>query len=389
MTVMQTRPVCSRRVLRAWLAAALAGAALTAGCGDGPREPPPPAPRVENGRVVFPASSPQVAILSVAEAARPTAVSLRLPGRLAWDEDVTARVFPPFAGRVARIEARSGDRVAAGQILARLASPDFGEAQADSRKAATDFALAEKTLARVRELVDNGVAPRKDLLEAEAQLERARADRSRAAERVRLYSGGTEVDSSLALRSPIAGTVVERNVNPGQELRPDAAASAPALFVVTDPTRLWVILDATERDLAYLQPGLALTLRAGPYGEERFAAKLDVVGDAIDRETRTVRSRGSLANPDRRLKGEMFVTAEIEVPARDGAAVPPKAVFLIGAQQYVFVEEAAGRYLRVPIQATGEEGGKVTITRGVAPGQRVVVDGSLFLQHILQTQGGK
>jgi cobalt-zinc-cadmium efflux system membrane fusion protein len=102
-----------------------------------------------------------------------------------------------------------------------------------------------------------------------------------------------------------------------------------------------------------------------------------------------VRARGSLANADRRLKGEMFVTAEIEVPAQPGVTVPAKAVFLIGTTQYVFVEEAPGRYARVKVEASGERDGTVAIARGVNPGQRVVVEGSLFLQHIYQKQGGK
>ncbi len=373
---------------RALTAFACAAAALLAACGEQPHEAPVPAPRVEEGRVVFPAASPQVAVISTAEAAASVAQTVKMPARLVWNEDATVRIFAPFAGRVAKIEATVGDRVAAGQILARVASPDFGEAQAAARKADADLALAQQTLKRVSELVDNGVAPRKDLNEAEAQLERARADRSQAAERVRIYAGGNAVDSSLGLRSPIAGIVVERNVNPGQELRADASSDRP-LFVVTDPSRLWIAVDATERDLGYLKAGRKLAFRAAPYGDEMFAAKLDIVGDAIDRETRTVRARGSLANPDRRLKGEMFVTAEIEVPAQPGVMVPSKAVFQIGTSQYVFVEEAPGRYARLQVEATGERDGMVAIAKGVNAGQRVVVEGSLFLQHIYQKQGGK
>ena len=370
------------------LAAPAIAAALAAGCSEAPQELRAPAPRVENGRVIFAASSPQIAVLSVVEAQRSHPRTLRVPAHLVWDEDVTARIYPPFAGRVVRIDAKPGDRVASGQVLARLASPDFGEAQANARKAATDLALAEKTLARVSDLVQHGVAPRKELLEAEAQVERARADYASAAERVRLYAGGTTVNASFALRSPIAGTVVERNVNPGQELRPDmASAGGAALFVVTDPTRLWIMLDATERDLAFLKPGERVRFRAGPYGDEHFSARLDVVSDAIDPETRTVRARGSLVNQDRRLKGQMFVTAELEAPAAEGVSVPGKAVFLIGSRQYAFVEESPGRYARIEVEAGSEEGGTVTVTRGIVPGQRVVVDGSLFLQHIMQTQG--
>ena len=84
----------------------------------------------------------------------------QLNGRVTWNEDKTVRVFTPFAGRVERILAQPGQSVAKGQALAVIASPDFGQAQADSRRAEGDYALSEKNLARVRELEQNGVAAR-------------------------------------------------------------------------------------------------------------------------------------------------------------------------------------------------------------------------------------
>jgi cobalt-zinc-cadmium efflux system membrane fusion protein len=370
--------------------AAFAALVLLAACNERPTAPVATGPTVEGGAVVFPAGDPQLAVIAVAPAEEAGQLVVRLPGRLVWNEDATVRLFPAFAGKVVRIEAKPGDRVQAGQVLARLASPDFGEVQADARKAETDFAVAEKSLARVRSLVENGVAPQKELIEAEAQLARAQADRSRAQERVKLYGGGAGIDASFAIRSPIAGTVVERNINPGQELRPDMnSGSTPPMFVVTDPSRLWIMLDATERDLAMLKPGETVTFVTTAYGPEKFDARLDFVSDAIDPQTRTLRVRGAVPNADRRLKGEMFVTAKVHVPSRAAVAVPSKAVFLVGQKQYAFVEEGPGRFRRVEVETAGEQGTQIAVAKGLAAGQKVVVDGSLFLQHIYQKQGGR
>ena len=200
-----------------------------------------------------------------------------------------------------KIFVKPGDVVKPGQILARLASPDFGQAQADARKAASDFALAEKNLARVRELVAAGVAPQKDLKAAEAEHARAQAELARASGRVRLYGSAAEaVDQSFALKSPIAGTVVERNINPGQELRSDLMlANGPPMFVITDPSRLWVLLDATERDLPFLKPGETVALHSDAYPDEAFSAVIEMVADFVDPQTRTIKVRGSLANRGR------------------------------------------------------------------------------------------
>lgn len=347
-------------------------------------------PRVENGRVVFPANSPQLAALTIVNAETAAPAVVKLPGRLLWDEERTARIFPAFGGRVLRIDARPGDVLKAGQPLAHLSSPEFGDAQALASKAEADLALARKNLARVKLLVDNGVAPQKDLAAAEAELADRRAEHAQATARIKLYGGSPNVDASLVLTAPIAGTVVERNINPGQEVRPDmSTGNAPALFVITDPTRLWLGLDATERDLPLLAVGNAITFRTTAYPGESFTAKIIAVSDFVDPQTRTIKLRCAVDNRDRRLKGEMFVTGELQGPPRAGVTVPAKAVFLVGTRHYVFVEETTGRFARAEVDGLDEKGGPVLVTTGLRKDQRVVVEGSLFLQQIFQQKGGE
>lgn len=368
------------RVRRLVVAAVIAAA--FAGC-DNEKKAAAPGPEVAGEQVAFPEGSPQIAALRAETVRAGEPVIVRLPGRLVWDEDRTVRIYAAFSGRVTKILARLGETVKPGQTLALIASPDFGGAQADARKAESDLALARKNLARLRDLVENGVVAKKDLQAVEAEFARAQAEAARAVARVKLYGGGAAVDQSFAVTTPVAGVVVERNVNPGQELRPDVAmANQAAMFVITDPSRLWLQLDATERDLPLLAPGKALKIQSSAYPDETFLARLDVVSDFIDRETRTVKVRGTLDNPDRRLKGEMFVIAELETPPLKGFAVPAKAVFLIGDKYFVFVEEAPGRYVRREVQAGPERGGKVPVSGGLNDGDKVVVDGSLFLQQI-------
>ena len=349
----------------------------------------PPPIKVEAGHVIFSPGSPQLASLTYAEAVEAPPVGARIPGRLVWDEERTVRVFPAFAGRVVHIHVKPGDVVKALQPLAELTSPDFADAQGAANKAASEFTLAEQNLARVRLLVDNGVAPQKDLAAAESEYATKRAELEQSTSRVKLYGGGGRVDASLVLRSPIAGTVVERNINPGQELRADmSTANAPALFVITDPSRLWLLLDATERDLSALSVGEAVSFGSAAWPGQSFAARVIAISDFVDPQTRTIKVRCIVDNRDRRLKGEMYVNAEVQGPARSGLSVPAKAVFVLGNQHFLFVEESPGRFGRVAIDAVEDRGGSVIVTRGLQAKQRVVVEGSLFLQQILQQKGG-
>src|SRR6266567_5125742 len=270
---------------------ALAIAAFVSACNDGDAKSDVARPKLEDGRIVFPQDSPQLGSFTTEPVRESAPQQLRLSGRLVWDENRTVRLFPAFAGRVIHILVKAGDRVRPGQTLAVLASPDFGQAQADARRAQSDFALAEKNLSRLRELHAAGVSPRKELITAEADYARAEAELARASGKIKLYGGGSEsVDQNLALASPIDGVVVERNINPGQELRPDLQlANSPAMFVVTDPSHLWVQLDATEGQLAYLKRGQKVRLRTAAWPGKTFSATIEAISDFIDPSTRTVR----------------------------------------------------------------------------------------------------
>lgn len=373
------RRAARRRV--SCLAAAIAAMLALAGCTEKPAPVAPPSPKFENGEVVFPEGSRQIAAFTVEQAVPGGTQVVKLTGRVVWDEDRTVRIYPPMGGRVQRILARPGDPVKVGQVLAVLASPEFGQAQAEARRAQADLALAEKNLARMRELHGAGVVARKDLNAAEADHARAESESARAFGRARLYGSAESVDQSLALRSPVPGVLVERNINPGQELRGDAQGG-PAMFVVTDPARLWVMLDASERDLPVLQAGQKVKLSAGAWPGESFAATVQTVADFIDPATRTVKVRAVVDNAQRKLKGEMYVSAEIDRRGVLGLQVPSKSVFLFNDRYYAFVQSGNRRFRMVEVKVGAEHGGKIDVMSGLSAGQKVVVEGSLFLLRI-------
>lgn len=361
---------------------------LLVGCSEKPVTPAAPKPQVTGNVITFPANSPQLAVLTVVPAQAAVESKIELTGRLTWNEDRTVRIYPPLGGRVTRISAQAGDQVKAGQVLALIASPEFGQAQADVGKAMADFALAEKSLARVKELLDNGVAPRKDLVQAEADHARARSELNRAQARVQLYGGGAGIDQSLALKTPVAGIVVERNINPGQELRSDQSG-APALFVVTDPSRLWVQIDANEKDLPFLAKGSAFVLRSPSVPGETFEAKVDAVADFIDPQSRVIKARGSIDNSARKLKGEMLVTAEFTQKGLSAVMVPSRAVMFTESKHYVFVELAKGKFERLPVVIGVERNGQLAVMSGLQPNQRILAEGVLLLQQVMRAAGSK
>ncbi len=367
-------------------------AIVVAGCHQPPSASEAPDIRVEGDKIVLATSAPQRKALTVEAVTERKVNATHLTGRLAWDDEATVRVFSPVAGRVTVVDVVLGQKLEPGAVLARISSPDFGQAQADVRKASADLVLAEHVLKRVRELQVHGAAPQKDVEAAEDAQAAAQAEKERAAARLTLYGGSTEVlDGLFPLRAPIGGTVVERNVNPGQEVRPDQMlGNVPAVFspllTISDPTKLWLVVDATEADMSVLKPGQEIHVHAKPFGERAFPGRLDVIGDTLDPATRTLKVRGTVPNADRLLKAEMYVTVDILTDVPPTAEVPAKAVFLKDNQAYVFIAEG-DQFSRRAVKTGAENDGKISVLEGVKPGDRVVTEGCLLLQALIESKG--
>ncbi len=345
-----------------------------------PTRPPAPLPIVQGEQLRFPAGHPQLPLLRSVEAKRAESITMDLPARLVWNEERTQRIYPAFAGRVVSLNADIGQQVHAGQVLATLASPEFGAAQADTAKAQADAQVAERALARHQTLYESDVISRKELDMTEADALRAKAELARAQARTRMYGSVNHVNQQLALAATVRGVVVERNLSAGQEVRPDQGGPGnTALFVVSDPSVLWVQIDARESDVASLQPGTAITLTLPTFPGQSFEAKIAATGDFIDSNTRTIKVRAVVHNSRRVLKAEMLGTAHIQRKLADGVLVPATAVYLRGTEHWTYVQTEPGVFepRRVKLGYEGQQ--EVLIVDGVKAGERVVKENSLLL----------
>jgi cobalt-zinc-cadmium efflux system membrane fusion protein len=374
----------------------LLGGLLGLGCHRGVKtSAEQPVAKTEGANVLLPQDSPQLTSLNVEAAQACNSPVAHLNGRLIWDEDVTVRIFTPFTGRVTKILTDVGQEIRKGDVLALIASPDYGQAQSDYRSAVSAFFLAERNLSRIQDLFEHGAAPQKDLYSAQADYERARSERERTSARLALYGGNTNtVDQLYELKSELDGVVVEKNVNPGQEVRADAMLANSErffspLFVVTDPRRLWIQLDASEQDLANLKVGQSIVVHARAFPDLIFKGKIELISDYLDPATRTIKVRGLVENPERSLKAEMFVNADVPIQSSlaSGVDVSAKAVFFKSDKRFVFVETTPGRYERHQVKVGPEHDGQIVILEGVAPGQRLVTQGCLLLDQMLASAG--
>jgi membrane fusion protein, heavy metal efflux system len=363
---------------------------LLAACKPAPVIEKDPFPiKLEKNTLHFTPGDPQTKVLVVQPAKESDKVVLHLTGKLVWNEDVTTNVFSPLAGRVASIKGERGQQVQVGDILARITSPDFGQAQADAAKAESDLALAKQVLDRTQELVKQGVLPQKELDAANTSFLDAKSDRDRAVERLAVWGGkGRDVDGAFALKAPMAGIIVDRNVQPGQEIRSDSilansAEAAAPLFIISDPESLVVMLDVSEQDLSNLQVGQKLEIRSRAYGDQVFDGELKLIGQSLNPATRTVVAKGKVANPKKLLKAQMYVNVNVVTQVPKMPLVPLKAVFLRDGNACVFVRTSENAFEMRQIVTAAEDAGSVFVSKGLAADEKVVSEGALVLESLL------
>jgi cobalt-zinc-cadmium efflux system membrane fusion protein len=275
---------------------------------------------------------------------------------------------------------------------------DLAEARADADKSKIALDTAEKAANRARNLHQLEALATKELQAAEAELARAREDYRRATaavsvmrNRLSLFgkspdeirqleeSVGDQIDRRMEIRAPLAGTIVDRKVGPGQYVKPD---SPDALFMIGDLSSVWVNADVYETHLEEIRIGAPVTITVAAYPDRQFPARISAINPTVDPATRTIHVRCSVPNPNGLLKPEMFATIRIgNTEKRRVPAVPSAAVLTQGPDAFVLREESPGRFRRRPVKSGREVAGYTVIEDGLTSSDRVVTSGALLLSN--------
>ena len=351
--------------------------------------PPAPAAQPPAGEAWLSAKQMDEAHIVVSTVAEgPVASTIVATGRVTFDDQHVTHVFSPLTGRVVRLLAEPGGRVAKGTPLAALASPDLEQAFSDLRKAEADFVAAERERSRQKKLVEAHAGAQRDLEAAESGFRKAGAELERARGKVLVLGPNPEgaVTQEYLLRAPIAGEVITRTVNPGAEVQGQySGGNAVELFTIGKLDPVWVLGDVYEVDLPRIKRGTPAAVRVVGYPDRVFQGTVDWISDTFDPASRTAKVRCSLPNPDHALRPEMYASLSLAVEGRRALAVPRTAVLRLGDQTVVFASKGRtpqGQFAfeRRPVTVDEVSGGDyVAVVRGLRAGERVVTTGSILL----------
>ena len=324
--------------------------------------------------------------------------SVRLTGEVHVSDARTVHVASPLAGVVLSAPALAGQKVAAGDVLFELDSHDVAEAKADLLKKAAALELATKTAEREALLFEKRISAEMEVQEARARQAEAKIELDGARSRLlRLGlppeahpvpgNAGEALSGRVAVRASRSGTVLEGHANPGEYVE-----AGKDLFVISDLSEVWVWADLKDADLAAVSASgkAAAAMIEGPAGVVARGS-VDIVSGTVSEQTRTARARIVVPNPRGALRPGMFVTVRIAGPGAAAAvvAVPKVAVLADEGRPFVFVHHEGDYWVRRPVTLGRRSGDQVEIVAGLAPGQRIIADGSFLLKSdVLRSKMG-
>lgn len=321
-------------------------------------------------------SGPSAAYVRVEPAARASGVQSRgFVGQVSFDERHVARLGSPVQGRVARVLVVPGDTVKAGDVVVTIHAPDIATAQAAVAQAQTARGIAQRALDRAQLLVTEGAGTEAERQQAEAALAQAKSEEQRAVATLTAL-GGAAGTSDYALRSPIDGAVIERDVAVGKVVHVD---QDQPLLVIADVSTVWVLADVFEQDLARVHAGDEAAVEVQSFPGRTFQGAVTHLAGALDPTTRVARARIELANADHALRPGMFARVAIKGVADAATQVPSAAVLSRRDEFFVFVQREDGAFVERKVRIGEQRGAHTTILEGLEPGERVVIEGAILL----------
>jgi cobalt-zinc-cadmium efflux system membrane fusion protein len=324
-------------------------------------------------------------------------------GKIAIDEDRSTPVFSPYAGRVTKLLARPGDRVVKGQPLFVIeaadnvqAQNDFIAAMAAMNKAKSALDLAQLQGTRAKDLFEGKAVPLKDyqqsqatLIQAENDMRSSQTAMEAARNKLRIlgltdediatFQEKRRINPETTIFAPIAGTVVQRKIGPGQYV--NAGASDP-VYVIGDLSTVWMTAFVRESDCASVAIGQEVTFNVLALPGHPLSARLNYVATAIDPATRRLMVRATIDNKDFVLKPEMFANVTIySAGDRPAVGVPKQALIYEGDQVRIWVAHPDKTIELRQIKPGLTNGDLVEVVGNLKPGELIVTKGALFIDR--------
>ncbi len=304
---------------------------------------------------------------------------LLLYGKIAADNNKLAQVYPIVGGVVININVELGDYVKQGQVLASIRSGEVATYEKERLDAQNDVAIAEKNLQVAKDLYKGKLNSEKDVLAAERELDKAKAELNRINEIYKIYSLSN--GSIYNVVAPISGFVITKKINQNEQIRSD---NSEPLFSIADINEVWALANVNESDIATVKVGFDAELKTLAFPKESYTGKIDKIFNAIDPDTRSMKVRVKIPNADFKLKPDMNCTVSISYSeGRTMLTVPSSAVIFDRSKYWVMVFRDKHNIETRQVQLYRQLSDMSYISGGLDEGETVISKNALLVYDAL------
>ena len=292
-----------------------------------------------------------------------------------------AEISSPFAGRITKSYLKLGMKCTPGTPLFEITSPDFISAQKNFFQGKSQIQKAEKALKRQQDLTGNEVGTQKDLEEAQTAYEVEKKEYENAVIGIKIFKADPDnlsLGQALVVRSPIAGEVIEDKVVLGQYLKEDAASIA----TVAELSKIWIVAQIKEKDIRFIHELDACNIDVTALPEKKIKGKVYHVNEIVNEDTRSVEVIIEANNAGHTLKPGMYVTVNFVAAPVDAILIPSKALLQMNDASFVYIETAAGKYIKRKVETGNTEGERVVIKSGLNTGDKIISEGGFYLSDV-------
>lgn len=310
----------------------------------------------------------------------PVRTSLQLMGKITPDEDKLVEIFPLVGGNVVDVNVELGEYVQKGKILAVIRSGEVAEYERQMIDAQSDVIVAQKNLKRAEDLYESKLNSDKEVIEARKELEKAHARTQQLEEVFRIYGLGNK--SEYIIKAPISGFIIKKSITRDMQLRSDKSDN---IFTIAQISDVWVTANVYETDISVIKTGMNATIKTLSYPDKIFEGKVDRIFNILDPETKTMKIRIKLQNPDYALKPEMNATITLmyEEGKHTMLAIPSSSIIFDMNKYYVLVFVNNTTIETREIELYKQNNGTTYIKNGLKEGEAVITKNQLFIYDAL------
>lgn len=306
---------------------------------------------------------------------RPVAEELTLTGNVSYNPDKVVQFVSLVDGVITSTNFSLGDYVKKGQVLAEIKSTELNELQSERKSLESQLLVANRELASVKSMFQDGIASQKDLISAESEVNVLKASLQNKIDNLNLFSASSE-RGVFQIKAPTNGYVVAKNMSSGTQI----ASGGDPLFTISELDEVWVIVNIYATNMQNVKENMEVEIKTLAYPDEIFKGKIAALSQVFDAEEHVLKARVVMKNKDLKLKPGMSADIIIKKESKQNAiAIPAKAILFDNNQNYILVYQSDCKIEARKVEPIAKNNNWVFVNENFTENEKVITKNHLLI----------